>query len=651
MNGYLIPQGKTTYVDSNGRPLMGGKLFFYDAGTQTPKDTWQDLGKTVLNTNPVILDARGQASLYGSGSYRQVLEDQFGNLIFDQVINDPQDAAQIHYVFPDGTVHTVQDLSDNQDESLGAAGIGYRGSNVASALDNLARKHDLSKTYTVGPTGDYPTINEALTAVSEIFGPVYRLGGVIIELKLQAGFVMREQVLLGGGIDLGWVRITATDPSVTIDPAYITQALSEADDSYPAFGALDNSTLPVIGCLFSYADNTSSRDGVAVMRGSMVGFLPGAGVVRSRRGLLVFYGSEAHCYPLGLTQGGDGTGAGTQTGVDFSYARLRGLHVAYGSRGALGRGKFHHCDGDFGVYVIWGCQVDVYQSDASYCVNGTAFHARDGSFMNCRESNGSHSRRAFHALHNGRINARSRLSGPTMIWIGDGAQFCTQYGVLASYGSQVEAAELNAGNCTGSAGISASDGSTISFVDGSAKNCTIRGVWAQNGSTVSAARADVSNCQIGLSAISASTIAAPECIAKDCVSAGTDIGFGALAVQGSTIDVQTGTITGCNRNIESRESSSINARGADLSTASDRCVSAIDGGRINAQEAKILNAGSIAITSRNGAHVSAYLADCTGAALYAAQVMGGGIIAFPSGIGAPLSQTPNQITANGIIFQ
>lgn len=645
MNGYLIPPGKSTYVDSNGRPLMGGKIHFYDAGTQTPRNTWKDVLKTVLNTNPVILDARGQASIYGEGTYRQVLTDSAGNLIFDQVINDPQSAAQISYVYPDGTARPLQSLSDDQDPLLGAAGIGWNGGTVASALETLSLKHEVSKVYTVGASGDYPTINEALTAVSSIFGPVYRPGGAIIEIKLQSGFVMREQVLLGGGMDLGWVRITSVDASVTIDPAYITQPLSEPDDSFPAFGAIDNSTLPVIGCLFSYADNTVSKDGVAVMRGSVVGFLPGAGVVRSRRGLLVFYGSEAHCYPLGLTQGGDGTGAGTATGVDFSYAKLRGLHVAYGSRGSLGRSKFHHCDGDFGVYVIWGCQVDVYQSDASYAVNGTAFHARDGSFMNARECNASHSTRGFHALHNARINARSRLSGPTMIWIGDGAQFCTEYGVLASYNSSVEAAELNAGSCTGSAGLSASDASSISFVDGSAKDCTIRGAWAQNGSIIAAPRALFSGCEIGISAISVSTISAPEANLDNCT------GFGALATQGSIIDVQTASIKACNRGVESREGSSINARGADISTAVDRGASGIDGGRINVQEAKILDCGSLAITARNGAHIAAYLADCTGATLYAVEVQGGGQVAFASGVGTPLSQSANTLTANGIIFR
>lgn len=641
MNGFLVPAGKVTFVDSNGRPLSNGKVAFYQVGTQTPKDTWKDFEKTVLNTNPIILDARGQASIYGQGAYRQVLKTEGDVTIWDQVITDPQSAGSISYTFPDGTDRPIQDLAGDD----GADGIGYNGGTVGDALDALTAQHDVTKTYTIGTGGDYTTLNLALTDLSKIFGPVYKFNGVIIELKLLSGYIMREQVLLDGGIDLGWVRITSTDALVTIDETFITVPLSLNDNIYPAFGAINNSTLPVIGCKFQYASNLTAKDGVSVMMGSKVTFLPGAGVVRASKGLTVFYGSWAACYPLGLTQGGDGTGAGTATGVDFSYAGSRGLHCAYGSRASLGRSDFSHSDGDFGVYVIWESVVDCYQSNASYAINGTAFHARDGSILNCRESNGSHSKRAFHALHNGRINARSRLTGPTMIWIGDGAQFCTEYGVLASGNSQVEASELNAGSCTGSAGISASDASQISFIGGSAKSCTNRGVWAQNGSSISASGADVSLSKVGLEAVSASTIAAANVVATGCSDTG------ALAYQGSNIDVTLGTLNTCLRGVEAREGSTITARGASITGCTDRAVSAIDGGTVNAQVANLSGATLRAITARNGARVAAVGADCTGAGSWAAEVLLGSIITFNTATGTPLSIAPNTLTADGIIFQ
>jgi hypothetical protein len=79
----LLPNAKQQFVDLNGRPLVAGLVYFYQPNTLIPKDTWQDSAQSTLNTNPVVLDSRGQATIYGSGSYRQVLTDSRGNTIWD----------------------------------------------------------------------------------------------------------------------------------------------------------------------------------------------------------------------------------------------------------------------------------------------------------------------------------------------------------------------------------------------------------------------------------------------------------------------------------------------------------------------------------------------------------------------------------------
>lgn len=81
----ILPPAKTTFVDGNGKPYNGGKVFFYIPGTDTLKSTWQDADKNVLNANPVILDAAGRAIIYGDGEYRQVLKDRNNNQIWDQL--------------------------------------------------------------------------------------------------------------------------------------------------------------------------------------------------------------------------------------------------------------------------------------------------------------------------------------------------------------------------------------------------------------------------------------------------------------------------------------------------------------------------------------------------------------------------------------
>lgn len=85
----LIPEGKQHFDDANGRPLVGGQVFNYSVGTTTFKNTYQDVALSILNTNPVVLDARGECAMYGTGAYRQILKDAAGNLIWDQVVPDP----------------------------------------------------------------------------------------------------------------------------------------------------------------------------------------------------------------------------------------------------------------------------------------------------------------------------------------------------------------------------------------------------------------------------------------------------------------------------------------------------------------------------------------------------------------------------------
>nr|WKF58848.1 hypothetical protein HUO10_003349 [Paraburkholderia busanensis] len=63
MTTTLMPLVKQQF-NQNGVPLAGGKLFVYAAGTTNKSTSFTDSTGTVPNTNPVILDANGQASVW-----------------------------------------------------------------------------------------------------------------------------------------------------------------------------------------------------------------------------------------------------------------------------------------------------------------------------------------------------------------------------------------------------------------------------------------------------------------------------------------------------------------------------------------------------------------------------------------------------------
>lgn len=56
-----------------GSPRVGYKLFTYAEGTSTKKNTWTDITKLSANTNPIILDSNGEASIWLDGNYKFVL--------------------------------------------------------------------------------------------------------------------------------------------------------------------------------------------------------------------------------------------------------------------------------------------------------------------------------------------------------------------------------------------------------------------------------------------------------------------------------------------------------------------------------------------------------------------------------------------------
>lgn len=79
----LMPNIYQRFFDANGLPLVGGKLFSYKAGTNVLAATFTDQTAATPNTNPLVLDAGGGASVWISNQgYKFVLTDSLGNIIF-----------------------------------------------------------------------------------------------------------------------------------------------------------------------------------------------------------------------------------------------------------------------------------------------------------------------------------------------------------------------------------------------------------------------------------------------------------------------------------------------------------------------------------------------------------------------------------------
>jgi hypothetical protein len=79
MAAYLSPIGNEPQIDSNGDPLVGGKIYTYIATTTTPTDTYTSNTGGTSQANPIILNARGCPAnpiwLAAGQSYKFIITD------------------------------------------------------------------------------------------------------------------------------------------------------------------------------------------------------------------------------------------------------------------------------------------------------------------------------------------------------------------------------------------------------------------------------------------------------------------------------------------------------------------------------------------------------------------------------------------------
>lgn len=78
----ISPTPKLQFLDANGNPLSYGLLYTYIAGTTSPLATYTTAAQATANTNPIVLDSRGQADVWllaGYG-YKFTLQNSSGVL-------------------------------------------------------------------------------------------------------------------------------------------------------------------------------------------------------------------------------------------------------------------------------------------------------------------------------------------------------------------------------------------------------------------------------------------------------------------------------------------------------------------------------------------------------------------------------------------
>jgi len=110
--------------DSNGEPMAFGQVYSYVPGTTTPKATYTSSTGDVANSNPVVLDNKGEADIYTVGPTKLVLKKKVGSFYVTQWEETVEGSGAIfgNYKYPDyeasdqgaadATYTTVKDIID-----------------------------------------------------------------------------------------------------------------------------------------------------------------------------------------------------------------------------------------------------------------------------------------------------------------------------------------------------------------------------------------------------------------------------------------------------------------------------------------------------------------------------------------------------------
>ena len=89
MSAYQFVNPAPLFFNIPGTEILdAGTLHFYIEDTTTPKNTWSDPALTILNSNPVDLDASGRANvgIWLDGNYSVVLKDSLGATVWTRVV-------------------------------------------------------------------------------------------------------------------------------------------------------------------------------------------------------------------------------------------------------------------------------------------------------------------------------------------------------------------------------------------------------------------------------------------------------------------------------------------------------------------------------------------------------------------------------------
>jgi hypothetical protein len=221
----ISPDPRLQFFASDGLFLVGGKLYTYAAGTTTPLATYTSSSGGTANTNPVILNSRGEASVWlGSSQYKFVLKDA----------NDVEIWTQ-----------------DNLQTGANADGSNATGTWPISITGNAATATTATYATTAGSVTPGVAVDKIIAGTNITISPGSGLGTVTINAASAGGTVTSVNASAGSGFSFSGGPVTSSGTlALTVPAVGASGNVLTSDGTNWASAAPAGSTLGAIG---SYA--------------------------------------------------------------------------------------------------------------------------------------------------------------------------------------------------------------------------------------------------------------------------------------------------------------------------------------------------------------------------------------------------------------
>lgn len=132
-------------LDSSGAPLAGGLLTFYQAGTTTPQDAFQDVNLTIEHPNPITLDSAGRVPQFflADGNIKIRLTDANGVVQIAQdniLVIGPSSGSGSGDTVDPTTIYQTGDLKSRYGTGVHTGWVRLNGRTIGSATSGATER-------------------------------------------------------------------------------------------------------------------------------------------------------------------------------------------------------------------------------------------------------------------------------------------------------------------------------------------------------------------------------------------------------------------------------------------------------------------------------------------------------------------------------